>query len=410
MRQQRLGAPFAVFLTAETVSAAGSMVTMVALPLVAVQQLHASTLTVGLLEAVQWIPSVFLGLLLGALVDRNQRRCRSMMVAADIGRACTLGTIPLAGAFGMLTLPFLLVAATLTGFFTAFFQAAYAPYLRQLLPSDLFSAGNGYLQSGRSAARIAGPSLAGALVAIVGASTTITVDALSFILCSVALLTIAAPYAPPDAGARRSIRADIAEGLSTLRTNSLLAAITTGAATANLFITAIGALEIVFLVRSAHLAPTAVGIVLTVGGIGGLAGALLSRGLNDRYGLGRIAILAFLATAPAALLLPITQTGAAATLFAIGVCAISFGISLGSVALTTLRLQHTPQRLQGRVSAVSQVLNAATIPLGALLGGVSGQYLGTRVALAVLAIGYIAFSIVFSRSPLRTADRLSVGS
>ncbi|MHA7987670.1 MFS transporter [Rathayibacter sp. CAU 1779] len=404
VRQARLGRPFAVFLSAETISAAGTMVTVVALPLVAIDQLHASTFTIGLLEAAQWIPSMLLGLLLGALVDRNQRHCRTLMIGADIGRACTLGIVPLSAVLGLLTLPVLLVAAALTGFFTAAFQAAYAPYLRQLVSPGGYTAGNAYLQSGRSAARITGPSIGGALVALIGASATLVADSISYLVCAAALATITAPFQPPVPAARRSIRAEIAEGLHVLRNSRLLTAITAGSATANLLITAIGALEIVFLVRTIGIPSGLVGTVLTISGVGGLGGALLSRRLNDRYGLSRIATYAFLITAPAALLLPAAQAGILVALLAIGVGGISFGISLGSVALTTLGLQHTPQPVQGRVRAVSQVLNAATIPLGALLGGIAGQYLGTRIALLALAIGYIGFSIAFARSPLRAAS------
>ena len=119
--------------------------------------------------------------------------------------------------------------------------------------------------------------------------------------------------------------------------------------------------------------------------------------------MGRTAVVAFLVTAPFALLLPATQRDTVA-LFAIGAAAISLGISVGGVALMTLRLHHTPGKLQGRVGAVSQSLNAATIPLGALLGGAAGQWLGTRTALVMLAVGYIVFGAAFARSPVRRAS------
>lgn len=401
-RTESLGQPFRTFLAAETVSSAGTMVTVVALPLVAIEELHASTLAIGVLEAVQWVPAVALGLVLGALVDRNQRRCRSIMISADLGRALTLGIVPLAAAFGALSLPLLLTAALLTGVFTAFFQSAYTPYLRQLVPPEQYGAGNASLQAGRSAARIIGPSIGGALIAVIGAANTLSADALSYVLCGLALLTITARFAPAPPKQRQRITVEIIEGIRALRATKTLAWVTGGAATANLVITAIGALEIVFLTREASLQSNLIGPVITVGGVGGLTAALLSRRVHNRYGLGRTATLAFLLTAPAALLLPATQAGITVALFAIGVFAISFGISLGGIALMTIRLQYTPPELQGRISSVSQALNAATIPLGALLGGIAGQYLGTRAALTVLGVAYIAFAVAFYCSPVRT--------
>ncbi|UJP08765.1 MFS transporter [Microbacterium sp. KUDC0406] len=398
-----LGRPFTTFLVAETVSATGTMVTVVALPLIAIETLQASTFAIGLLEALQWLPAVFLGLLLGALVDRSQRRCRSVLVSADIGRAVTLGALPLAAHLGLLTLPVLLVSALLTGAFTAMFHSAYTPYLRQLVPSDRYAAASASMQAGRSSARIIGPALGGALVALIGASNTLILDAVSFLLCALALLTIVGRVDPPQPSPRRRLAREIGEGLRVLRTSTVLAWITGGAATANLLLSASGTLEILFLARDASLSSDLIGAVLTAGGLGGLTAALISRRLIDRYGVGRTGTSAFLYTAPASLLLPATQAGPSVLLFAVGIFVLSFGITLGSVAVMTLRLQHTPLELQGRVSAFSQVLNAATIPLGALLAGVLGQSVGTRAALVVLGCCYIAFGVAFSRSPVRSA-------
>lgn len=398
-----LGRPFTTFLVAETVSATGTMVTVVALPLIAIDQLQASAFTVGLLEALQWLPAAFLGLLLGAVVDRSQSRCRSILVTADFGRTMTLGAVPLVAHFGILTLPVLLVLAFLTGVFTAMFQSAYTPYLRQLVSSDQYAAANGSMQAGRSTARIVGPALGGLLVAVVGASNTMIVTAACFLLCAVALLTIIGRVAPPPPPPRRRIATEIGEGLHVLRSSSILAWITAGAATANLLLSASGAIEILFLARTLEISSDVIGLILTAGGVGGLTAALISRALISRYGPGKVGTFAFLFTAPTSLLLPATQTGSAVALFAVGVFATSFGIALGGVALMTLRLHYTPPQLQGRISAASQVLNAATIPLGAIVGGVLGQSLGTRTTLIVLAVFYIAFGIIFARSPVCTA-------
>lgn len=398
-----LGRPFTTFLVAETVSATGTMVTVVALPLIAINQLKASAFTVGLLEALQWLPAVFLGLLLGALVDRSQQRCRSVLVTANLGRMVTLGAVPLTAHLGMLTLPVLLVLAFLTGVFTAMFQSAYTPYLRQLVSSNQYAAANGSMQAGRSTARVVGPALGGLLVALVGPSNTMIVTAACFFICAVALLTIVSQVPPPPPSPRRRITAEIGEGLHVLRSSSILAWITVGAATANLLLSASGAMEILFLARDLDVSSDVIGLILTAGGFGGLTAALISRSLTSRYGPGKVGTAAFLFTAPTSLLLPATPSADFVAIFTIGVFTSSFGIALGSVALMTLRLHYTPPHLQGRISAVSQVLNAATIPLGAIVGGALGQYLGTRTTLVVLAVLYIAFGVIFARSPVRTA-------
>lgn len=397
-----MGKPFITFLVAETVSATGAMVTIVALPLIAIEQLEASAFSVGLLEALQWLPAAILGLLLGALVDRSQRHCRKILVTANIGRMASLGAVPLAAHLELLTLPVLLVLAFTTGVFTAMSQSAFTPYLRQVVRSTDYASANGSMQAGRSAARVVGPAVGGLLVALIGASNTLLITAGCFLICAVALLMIVGQVAPPPPPPRRRLVIEIGEGLDVLRTSRILAWVTVGAATANLLLSASGALDILFLSRELDVPSGTIGFILTAGGVGGLAAALISGRLISRFGLGKVATFAFLFTAPTSLLLPATQSSSSVALFTVGVFTVSFGIALGGVALMTLRLHFTPPHLQGRVSSVSQVLSAATIPVGAVLGGALAELLGTRSALIVLAIAYIAFGIAFACSPVRT--------
>ena len=92
-----------MFLAGQTVNGLGTMVSSVALPLVAVQRLHASTFDVGLLEAAEWAPALLIGLHVGAIVDRYQRRARSAMMSANIGQAIAVAAVPAMAVGGLLT-------------------------------------------------------------------------------------------------------------------------------------------------------------------------------------------------------------------------------------------------------------------------------------------------------------------
>src|ERR1700678_2849619 len=105
---------FRRFWVGQTVNNLGGMVSNIAIPLVAVDRLHAGTLAVASVEAVEWLPALLIGLAVGALVDR--RAPRSLMIGANLGQAFAVGSIPLAAALGALSLPLLLGAATLAGF------------------------------------------------------------------------------------------------------------------------------------------------------------------------------------------------------------------------------------------------------------------------------------------------------
>jgi MFS family permease len=84
----------------QLVSASGSAITMVALPLVAVLTLRASAMEMGLLAALTVLPHLVFGLPAGVWVDRWS--LRRVLVVTDVGRAVLLGSIPLAAAAGAL--------------------------------------------------------------------------------------------------------------------------------------------------------------------------------------------------------------------------------------------------------------------------------------------------------------------
>lgn len=401
-----LGRPFRLFLAGQTVNGAGSMVSAVALPLVAVARLHASTFDVGLLEAVEWVPAVIIGLHVGALIDRCQHRARAIMMAANLGQAAAVAAVPVAAGGGVLTLPVLLAAAVAAGMFGVFFQTGYSPYLRELVPPDDYVTANSALQAGRAAGRISGPALGGALVEIVGSATTLLADAASFVVSFASLLAINTPSRVVLPSPRRPLLKEVTEGLRYLRDTPLLLTIAAATATANLFLTALGAVEIVFLVRTVHVPAGIIGALFAAGAIGGLAGALIARKLTSRVGTERIARTALAVTAPAAVLIPLAHHGLTVALFAIGGFVVSFGLALVSIALTSLRLLHTPSELQARMTSSSRVLTAATIPAGALLGGTLGQLIGTRPTLYALAGAYTAFGFILLRSPLKTPARV----
>lgn len=410
-RPSGLGRPFRRFVIGETVNGLGTMVASVALPLVAVDRLHGGALAVGVLEAVEWLPAMTIGLPAGALVDRHQRQARPVMIAASAGQAVTISVVPAAAAADALSFPLLIAAAFATGMLGTLFQAGYSPYLRQLVASDDLGIAAGRLRSGQSAAMVSGPALGGVLASTIGPATAVLADVASFLVSLVALAMTRPPAPPAAAGAsppgdgqcrrRPPIRVDIAAGVRHLYADRRLRTVAAGSACANLFLTAIGAVEIVFLVRTVGVSAASIGGLFAFGGLGGLAGAASSRPLTRRYGTDQLARSALAVTAPAAFLIPLTSGSTTVVPFAAGGFLVSYGISLAGVALTTIRLQECPVDLQARVSAASRVLGSATIPAGALAGGALAGAAGTRAALAIIAAGYVLFSLVLRYSPLR---------
>jgi MFS family permease len=107
-------AEFRGFWAAQLISLVGDQITLIALPLIAVLILGADARQMGFLLAAGLLPSLLFSLPAGAWVDRHGHR-RRVMVAADVGRAAVLTTIPVGHAPGALTLTQLYVAAFLSG-------------------------------------------------------------------------------------------------------------------------------------------------------------------------------------------------------------------------------------------------------------------------------------------------------
>ncbi len=332
-------------------------------------------------------------------------------MAANLGQALAVAAVPAAAAIGALSVGVLLAAAATAGLFTVWFQAGYSPYLRAIVDGDDYLTATSQTCGVQSVARLIGPTLVGALVEAVGAATTVLADAASFLISFVSLAVLPAASPAPHPEPATSLTAQMRQGLAHLWADRLLRTLAWATASINLFLTAMGAIEVVFLVRDVHAPADWIGVLIALAGLGGVIGSVFANRLSRRFGLERLArIAAVIATAPAALLMPLTSHGPGMVLFALAGpptslgLAIAIAIAIASISISTLRLQHCPEHLLARVTTTSRTLTAATIPVGALLGGALlggalGQLLGTRTALLLLAAGYVTFGLLLLATP-----------
>src|SRR5690348_3911878 len=176
------------------VSDIGTAVSTVVLPLVAVVYLHATAFEVGLLAALEWLPWLLIGLPAGVWVDRSVKRM--MLIGTDLCRMVLIGSVPVAAAFGALTIGQLLAVGFATGAATVLFQVAYQSYLPTIVAPDDLAEGNAKLQGTQAAAGVAGPGIGGLLVQAFRAPFALVLDAVSYLVSVLALLAITAREAP----------------------------------------------------------------------------------------------------------------------------------------------------------------------------------------------------------------------
>jgi MFS family permease len=396
---------FVLLWAGQSVSDLGTAVTMVVLPLIAVTTLQASAFEVGALASVEWLPWLLVGLPAGAWVDRWRRR--PLLVVCDLARAVLLASIPLAAAIGVLTLGQLFVVAFLTGVCTVFFQVGYQVYLPVLVGPEHLVEGNAKLQGTQSIAQVGGPGLGGLLAQLLSAPFALAADAASYLVSVATLLAIrtAEPVRPGPAQ-DRSLRREIAEGARYVLGDPLLRVLTLAPALANLFLTGVGALTVLFLVRSVHLQPGAVGLLVAAGSLGSVIGALAARALGRRLGTARALWLVSALTAPFGLLIPLTGPGWRQLLFVAGMLVPMAGILVYNVTAVAWRQAYCPPQILGRVVASMRFVLFGTVPLGALLGGALASAVGVRDALWLLLAGNLSSPAVLAGSRLRRSRDL----
>lgn len=390
---------FRLLWTAETVSQFGSMVTQLALPLVAVLYLHASTFEVGVLAALENAAFLLVGLPAGAWCDRVRRR--PVMVSADLVRAALLVSVPVTAALGMLTLWQLFAVSLLHGVGTVFFDVAYMSYLPSLVGRNELVEGNAKLQASEATAQVGGPTLGGFLVQLFTAPFALLADAASFVVSAVCVGAIRKREEPPERPEQRHLGREMSEGLKFVLRHPILRMIAGTTGTANLFNTAFMAVVLVYLARSLQLSAGTIGVLMAAGGIGGIIGALTASRVAKRVGQARVVWLSMAVTGPLGLLIPLVQPGWRLAFFVVGWFAFSYGVVVYNVAQVSFRQALCPPRLLGRMNASMRFLVWGTMPLGGLLGGALGAWLGLLPTMWVTRVGEAVAVVWVLASPLR---------
>ncbi|MGN6792693.1 MAG: MFS transporter [Streptosporangiaceae bacterium] len=402
---------FMLLWTGQAISEIGSAVTIVALPLVAVVLLNATTFEVGLLSAATTVCFLLVALPAGLIVDRVAKR--RLMIVCDIARMLILGSVVVAAALGALTMAQLFAVGFLTGLATVFFDVAYQSYVPALVARDQLHDGNGKLGATQAFSAVAGPGLGGALFGLLRAGA-MAADAISFAVSTATLLLIrgrepgpqesTAPGQESATSARAGfagLRKELFAGLGFVFGHPVLRKIAACTGTANLFGSISGALEILFLVRVVHVPPADTGLLISVGSLGGVLGGVLAGRISKWIGTARVIWFSVLVFGVIPIMMPLTEPGPRLVLFPIAVAGLSFTVVLYNIAQVSYRQLITPPHLLGRMNAAMRWIVWGTIPLGGLLGGVLGSLIGIRATLWVGVIGSWAAAFWVYFSPLR---------
>jgi MFS family permease len=383
---------FLRFWAGQSLSRVGTQVTALALPTAAIQLLGAGPVEVGMLAALQSLPFPLLGILSGVLADRLPRR--PILIACDLGRLAALGAIPSLFLLAELTIWQLYVVALLVGMFTPFSVVASQAYLRVLVSREQLLEANARLEVSNSTAGVIGRAAAGLLISWLQAPMAILMDAVSYLVSASLLLRVRTVESAPAARsgpASRSLWTDIREGLTATFRDRTIRLIAAASATVNLGHNTAQAAYLLYAYETIGLNPAEVGLILTVGGVGSILGALSVYPVSRRTGVGPAMLLGIVVAFASYALLPVAQLGLALPLMSLASFLLAASLPIYFVNTITVRQAVVANELQGRVVGTIRTLVIATTPVGALLGGMLGQYFGLVPALMTgAALGMVA--------------------
>jgi MFS family permease len=389
------------FWVGQTISQLGSSFTQFATPLLIFQLTH-SAVNLGIAMAVNFVPYLLFGLLIGAWVDRLDRK--RMMIAVDLGRAVVIAAIPVLSALGELHVWQVYAVGFLSSVLTIFFEAGQFAAIPSLVgESDLVSA-NGRIQASFSAGSVVGPLLAGVLLTVVAVPTLFEIDAVSFIVSALALAWVRGRFntdGPPTE--LTSIRHDVAEGLRYVLRHPVLRNISAMMALFNFVAVTAGAQLVLFSKVRLSATDAQVGYLFSAGSLGVVALGLAAGRLRKRLRFGPAALGALF------------FSGVLTAVFAVNrmywLALVLWGLAEGlglffNINTGSLRQALVPNHMLGRVISIAGVLGWSAIPLGSLLGAYIIRWVGS-VAVVYVGIGILECAIAaffFAFSPLGRAE------
>jgi MFS family permease len=388
---------------AATVSIFGSLVTRTALPFAAILVLGAGPIEVAAIRACEIIGGLAFGLVAGAWVDRVRRR--PLMIAADLGQAVCLGSIPLAAIGGWLSIAQLVVVAFLASILSTVHGVADTAYLPTVVERDQLVEANAALTASGSVAEFSAFSIGGILVQVLTAPIAIAVDAVSFVVSAVVLGTIRREEPPPAPTSRRApILREIRDGLRPIAHSPVLRAIVVAGSGSHLLWGAFGAIYLVYASEELGLDPATIGLIAAVGGISSFVGAVSAARTSRTFGVGPAILLGLIGFTLGNILVPLAPSGAV-------VVAIGFLLGqqlIGDVSATIEEINDVsliqaivPNELLGRVNSAYDFMTHLWLLVGTVGAGLIGEWIGLRQALAFGLLGGVAAVVYVWFSPLR---------
>lgn len=393
-RQPRAWAALLALMSANAVSLIGNTLTQVAIPWFVLETTGSAAQT-GLTAFVGMVPLVLGAFFGGSVVDRIGYKRAS--VISDLLSGVTVALIPILYLTVGLQFWQLLALVFLGGLLDvpgSSARQALIPDIARRAGVRLERINAAYATIERSSLLV-GPPLAGVLIAVLGASNVLLIDAATFAV-SALLIGLIVPAAKAAAPSAKRYLADVLEGLRFIRQSRLLWVLMLTATLSNAFATPIFAVILPYFINRTYGDATGLGLLIAAFGGSSVAGVLAYGAIGHRFPRRMILILGFggmgIATTLLALLPPFPLLLAAMMLA---------GLLSGPLnpMIQTVLQERTPAGMLARVFGTVVALALMASPLSVLLAGYLVEIIGVQWCLVGLAVGSLLLALSLALNP-----------
>ncbi|GCE07916.1 MFS transporter [Dictyobacter aurantiacus] len=380
----------------QTLSNVGTAVSLLAFPLLILAVTH-SPAQAGLISAMRSLTYLSFVLPAGALVDRWDRK--RVMLVCDAGRLLTMGGLFVMGLMGALNIEVLYITGFVDVLLGTFFSIAEVTCLPQVVSQEQLPAAMGRTQASMGIMNLLGSPLGGVLFSL-QMFLPFLVDALSYLISIVSLLLMRARFQEQREIVAHNLFKEITEGLFWLWKQPLLrsmALVTSG----SVFFGAGLTLVIIIIAQHSHASSGLIGLILSIGGLGGIIGSMLATHVQRRLRfafiiLGTLWLDALLWLLMAPLPSPFWLGCILAAIFLVS--------PIYNIVNISYRFALTPDEMRGRVNSISRLISNGLAPLGLTLAGWLLQYYGPTTTVLLAAAGQILLAaLAMLSNPIRRA-------
>lgn len=382
---------FVILLSTGFLLSFGGRVYELALPLI-IYELTQSSVAMGSMRALQFLPILLFGLFIGVFVDRADKK-RWMLWSVALQMLLLFGLF----AYAQLGPPshqvFYAAGFTLMMLSYGYINARISS-VKWALPTALMTSANAKFTFIQTLMQVMGPAISGAILFLSSLYYGLLITALMYLAALLVLPRLQLQETPVPAGQRRFWQ-ELREGWRELRANQPLWVLTWFVSFFNA--TAISfELMIIFHVKDELLWSTAqVGIVLSCAGVGGLMGSLSAERLRAALGLGTCLALSLVV-----LTLTYSLTGISSAAWTVGVAMFCCGFmtTLQNICIWAYRHETTAAPLMGRVSGMTGSIFKIGVPLALFGSGLLADVAGARAVFVLCGVVQVGVFIGFYNS------------